>query len=168
MAAVWSDKSEARDKLPRLARGAGSIPLFADRVFRQAPGGSWTRTVNTVSTATRCGFSTARTRTCRSSSRMRPRLIDNLDEESETHFRYSQRNLDSLWHRVRGQFASGSWPGLLHPHGFEWATDELGSQSAVCGGGALRRIGGGDWRSVDTGDWICPWTRASRRAAARP
>ena len=75
-----------------------------------------------------------------------PRLIDNLDEESETHFDTLKEILTrcGIEFEVNSRLVRGL--DYYTRTVFEWATDELGSQSAVCGGGRydglVEEIGG--------------------------
>ena len=75
-----------------------------------------------------------------------PRLIDHLDEESQKHFKTLQQILQRC--NVNFQVNPRLVRGLDYYTRtvFEWVTDELGSQSAVCGGGRydglVEQIGG--------------------------
>ena len=75
-----------------------------------------------------------------------PRLIDHLDEESERHFSILKEILArcSVEFRVNSRLVRGL--DYYTRTVFEWVTDELGSQSTVCGGGRydglVEEIGG--------------------------
>lgn len=64
-----------------------------------------------------------------------PRLIDHLDEESSEHFEQLKQMLDSVGqaYRVNSSLVRGL---DYYTHTvFEWLTDQLGAQNAVCAGG---------------------------------
>ena len=75
-----------------------------------------------------------------------PRLIDHLDEESETHFDKLKEILTrcDIGFDVNSRLVRGL--DYYTRTVFEWVTDELGAQSAVCGGGRydglVEEIGG--------------------------
>ena len=64
-----------------------------------------------------------------------PRLIENLDEESELHFKSLCERLDNagIEYIVNSRLVRGL--DYYNRTVFEWITDALGSQGAVCGGG---------------------------------
>ena len=64
-----------------------------------------------------------------------PRLVDHLDEESEAHFATLKEILTrcEINFHVNSRLVRGL--DYYTRTVFEWVTDELGSQSAVCGGG---------------------------------
>ena len=64
-----------------------------------------------------------------------PRLFDDLDEDSLRHFEELQAILRSLGHRVRDQPALVRGLDYYNHTVFEWVTDRLGAQAAVCAGG---------------------------------
>lgn len=68
-------------------------------------------------------------------NRSAPSILDYLDEESDTHFKRVQDLLDGL--EVTYEINSGLVRGLDYYTRtvFEWTTDQLGAQSAICGGG---------------------------------
>lgn len=64
-----------------------------------------------------------------------PRLIEHLDEESQNHFSAVCERLDSfgLEYKINTRLVRGL--DYYNRTVFEWITDALGSQGAVCGGG---------------------------------
>ena len=64
-----------------------------------------------------------------------PRLIDHLDDESAAHFDALRRHLDAcgLAYHVNARLVRGL--DYYTRTVFEWTTDQLGAQGAVCGGG---------------------------------
>jgi len=64
-----------------------------------------------------------------------PRLSENLDEESQVHFDALCERLDSagLEYRINTRLVRGL--DYYNRTVFEWITDSLGAQGAVCGGG---------------------------------
>ena len=64
-----------------------------------------------------------------------PRLLDHLDDESAAHFDALRRHLDGcgLDYAVSSRLVRGL--DYYTRTVFEWTTDRLGSQNAVCGGG---------------------------------
>ena len=64
-----------------------------------------------------------------------PRLIEHLDEESKNHFSAVCERLDSfgLEYKINTRLVRGL--DYYNRTVFEWITDALGSQGAVCGGG---------------------------------
>lgn len=75
-----------------------------------------------------------------------PRIVDCLDDDSRAHFEQLQTMLDAsdITFRVNPRLVRGLdyYTGTV----FEWITDELGAQGAVCGGGRydglVEEIGG--------------------------
>jgi histidyl-tRNA synthetase len=64
-----------------------------------------------------------------------PKLIDHLDTESEQHFNQLQIFLKNLNIRFKLNFNLVRGLDYYTKTVFEWVTDKLGSQSAVCSGG---------------------------------
>ncbi len=64
-----------------------------------------------------------------------PRMLDHLDDESRTHFETLRRMLDGcgIEYHVNPRLVRGL--DYYTRTVFEWQTDELGAQNAVCGGG---------------------------------
>ena len=81
-----------------------------------------------------------------------PSLLDNLDEESAEHFSQLRKRLDSagIEYRVNTRLVRGL--DYYNRTVFEWITDALGAQGAVCGGGRydglVSQLGGKDTPAV--------------------
>lgn len=75
-----------------------------------------------------------------------PNLLDNLDEESQTHFQQLQTLLQSLGipYEINNRLVRGL--DYYNRTVFEWVTNELGTQGTVCAGGRydslVEQIGG--------------------------
>ncbi|PCJ46451.1 MAG: histidine--tRNA ligase [Gammaproteobacteria bacterium] len=81
-----------------------------------------------------------------------PRLIENLDEQSELHFKALCLRLDQagIEYKVNSRLVRGL--DYYNRTVFEWITDSLGSQGAVCGGGRydglVEQLGGKETTAV--------------------
>jgi len=64
-----------------------------------------------------------------------PQMADTLDEESKEHFEVLQNTLDSvnISYKINSRMVRGL--DYYNRTVFEWITDQLGAQSAVCAGG---------------------------------
>jgi histidyl-tRNA synthetase len=81
-----------------------------------------------------------------------PRLIENLDEESEQHFKSLCHQLDEagIEYKVNSRLVRGL--DYYNRTVFEWLTDSLGAQGAICGGGRydglVEQLGGKETTAV--------------------
>jgi histidyl-tRNA synthetase len=81
-----------------------------------------------------------------------PRLIENLDEESEQHFKSLCHLLDEagIEYKVNSRLVRGL--DYYNRTVFEWLTDSLGAQGAICGGGRydglVEQLGGKETPAV--------------------
>ncbi len=91
--------------------------------------------------AIRCASSTARIRSCRTSSQNAPMLTEHLDEESRQHFGGLCRHLDAVGREVCVQPAAGPRPRLLLAHGVRVGDDRARLAGRGLLGRPLRRSG---------------------------
>ena len=85
--------------------------------------------------ATRCGSSTARIQRCAPVIDAAPLITDHLDAESRAHFDALCAHLDAagIEYRINPRLVRGL--DYYTRTVFEWVTDALGAQDAVCSGG---------------------------------
>lgn len=95
---------------------------------------SWTKTASAACKATRCAFSTARTKAPRPPW-WAPKLEEYLDEESRVHFEGVKARLDAagIPFVINTKLVRGL--DYYSKTVFEWVTDKLGAQGTVCAGG---------------------------------
>ena len=97
-------------------------------------------------TPIRCACWTARIRRCRQLIEGAPRLYDDLDEDSLKHFEDLQAILRALGleYEINPRLVRGL--DYYNHTVFEWVTDRLGAQAAVCAGGRydglIEQLGG--------------------------
>jgi histidyl-tRNA synthetase len=81
-----------------------------------------------------------------------PRLIENLDEQSEQHFKSLCQRLDEsgIEYKINSRLVRGL--DYYNRSVFEWITDSLGAQGAICGGGRydglVEQLGGKETPAV--------------------
>jgi len=81
-----------------------------------------------------------------------PKLMDHLDEESNVHFSRLRAYLDSagIAYEINTRLVRGL--DYYSKTVFEWVTDKLGAQGAICAGGRydglVKQLGGRDTRAV--------------------
>jgi histidyl-tRNA synthetase len=104
-----------------------------------------------------------------------PRIVDSLDDDSRKHFEQLQAMLEAcdVAFRVNPRLVRGLdyYTGTV----FEWITDDLGAQGAVCGGGRydglVEEIGGTPTPATGFAVGLPPtlifWRSATRRSALR-
>ena len=92
-----------------------------------------------------------------------PVMLDHLDEESAAHFAELQALLDAagIRYSINPRLVRGL--DYYNRTVFEWLTDALGSQGAVCSGGRYDGLGRKARRSVDAGGWLGDGHGALRR-----
>ena len=89
-----------------------------------------------------------------------PLLSDHLDEESQAHFASLRAALDAMGiaYEVNPRLVRGL--DYYSRTVFEWVTDALGAQDAVCSGGRYDGLVGAARRRAHAGDRVRPGRRA--------
>ena len=165
VAAPRARRAAAGGQLPRHAGRAPRPTARASRNTSSTGGRTSTRTPGAGRRRTPCACWTARTPTCRGSSR-RPRSC----------WTPSTRSRATTSTRLRAMLDEAGAPSTVNPRlvrgldyytktVFEWTTDRLGAQNAVCGGGPVRRAGRRDRGRPDPRGGILRRPRASRGPA---
>ena len=132
---VRPDAREAADQFAGHAGIAQGVSRAAAELFPPAPATRSTQTASGASTAIRCASSTASIRRRRPSSAMRRCSPITSTTNRKAHFAELRAGLDALGiaYTVNPRLVRGL--DYYSRTVFEWITDALGSQDAVCSGG---------------------------------